>query len=1093
MLRKKRKRTMKLRSYLLSDENIYLAIYAVRSYVFDPQLLDSDDKKLLNDLMDPFDEETIFEVITDVKGIIKHILDEDDYLFKTQVYFKPKEYQNGECIYRPIHTAKLDQLIAMVAIMHPLIYEIATRDEEWKLNLSNYSRLIPKNFYGNRVSKKPEDLFKKWNYQYKKFTQKANEYFKTFHETREYKYELKLDLVNFFPSVDPLIVYEILIENIPVTFNDPEDIGVFKTIVYKLLLCKVTNLESDLAIKNYYGKSGDNFMYTKGIAQGLPQSYFFGNICMIKIADIFDEFWGGKALYYVDDSYIYTNKKIENEDEFKKQLEMLNDEIREITQNYINLALVDSCVSGKLCWKGFRETLNKAEESAYGIKVHTNGKSTYTDIQESKEGEIYLRTLSREASQIGTDIFSTYSEDEDETMLHRTQILLNTIEKEIDINKKENEGYAKKLERYYKFFKYREIKLRLRTEKNLPSEMFKVLLGDTEIDNTQEIYFLLKECRIDTEKFFNNFKHDIWQVAMSLLIANTVDEHADIREYIRDIIDKAYPAGMLSCSYINRMYKDYIDNKEMYLQPNSYATLERQTNIKLIRYANMNSKILKDSFEGVWLKELKEDILTSFGICSEKFTKTSIIVNRNTNRLQRMFLNAVYSKMFKVSLSEDVVLNSYDKKGISYGELRTLVYLRNINCDINEFIRWKMDIMGPENSQIADYTIFEVIGAYKKYVIASEYIDNLIMVHKYTCDVWKNGAKHLYFYTLHNQEHAVDLAKNIIKIIKVISYLRISNYDYYILFIACYLHDISMVRIASESDFLLDRDESEKIVTEIESDWISQKSAGDIKNIIIKTYKSVDSFFEKKIRSRHGEDSGEEIRSRDELEFLDPSIRESVADIAESHMKDIKDIYYSRGDAKNRLISYKFDKILLRFADLLDMSEHRVSKPILNHNIDNMSEISAFHWVSHLMTEGYSLVSRYDISDDENVKSNLIPGRITETVILSIYVNLAQFSKMKCANCSFGVIDEKTLSDKGFTIEMIGDGKTCSSEKCNFLCRWFNKKNEYLVQEMQALEAYLSRVPVTERFYNTKIKIKVVIQNPMDISDEQFEILKKNI
>ena len=46
---------------------------------------------------------------------------------------------------------------------------------------------------------------------------------------------------------------------------------------------------------------------------------------------------------------------------------------------------------------------------------------------------------------------------------------------------------------------------------------------------------------------------------------------------------------------------------------------------------------------------------------------------------------------------------------------------------------------------------------------------------------------------------------------------------------------------------------------------------------------------------------------------------------------------------------------------------------------------------------------------------------------------------------------------------------------------------------MQALEAYLSRVPVTERFYNTKIKIRVVIQNPMDISDEQFEILKKNI
>lgn len=45
------------------------------------------------------------------------------------------------------------------------------------------------------------------------------------------------------------------------------------------------------------------------------------------------------------------------------------------------------------------------------------------------------------------------------------------------------------------------------------------------------------------------------------------------------------------------------------------------------------------------------------------------------------------------------------------------------------------------------------------------------------------------FNTLHNQEHAVDLVKNIIKIVKVFSYFKISNYDFYALFIACYLHD----------------------------------------------------------------------------------------------------------------------------------------------------------------------------------------------------------------------------------------------------------------------------------------------------------------
>lgn len=265
------------------------------------------------------------------------------------------------------------------------------------------------------------------------------------------------------------------------------------------------------------------------------------------------------------------------------------------------------------------------------------------------------------------------------------------------------------------------------------------------------------------------------------------------------------------------------------------------------------------------------------------------------------------------------------------------------------------------------------------------------------------------------------------------------------------------------------------------------------KKTIIETYKAVDNFFENKIRSKHAKDSAEEIRRRKELEFLDASVRENVAEIAESHMMDTKDIYYLKGDAKSRLISYKFDKILLRLADLLDMSEHRVSKPILNHNIGNMSLESAFHWVSHLLTEGYTLISSYDIEGDARMQSNLSPGSIRETIVLSVYVNMSQFSKMDSKHCNSGRINEEMLCNNSFVIELLGEGENCSSEKCNFLCRWFNDKNIYLVQEMQALEAYLSRVPLTERFYNTKILIKVVVKNPTDISDEQFEILKKKI
>lgn len=1081
---------MKLREFIVSDENIYLAIYAVKSYVFDPQLLDREDKELLNSLMDPFNEEIIFKVIEDVKQIVLRIIDDDNYLFESQVYFKPKDYVEGEPVYRPIHTAKLEQLIAMVAVLHPLIYEIPDGRDSWKLNLSNYSRLIPNNFYGNRVSTRPEDLFKKWNIQYKLYTQKANEYFKTYHESKEYKYELKLDLKNFFPSVNPLVVYGILIENRPVTLFSEEDILVFKTIVSKLLVCKITNLDTEYAKERYYEVAHAKSEYTKGIAQGLPQSYFFGNICMIEISKIFDDFYNGKSVYYVDDSYIYTNEEIGENVQFEEQLRSVNKEIYKMTSRYIKNAKEDRFVKRYLFYEN--------ADADYVIEVHLNGKSTYTEIQKSKSGEIYLRTLSREASQIGNDITSTYSEEEDIAMLHRTEALLEAIKLELN-GDSVDAGYADKLERYYKFFKYRVIRLKLKTENSLVPELFEALLDEFEDEENEERnwYEKLSQSSIDVKSFFNNYKHDIWQVAISMLISNTVYEyeHKSIREYIRKIIREIYSLEMSKCSYIQRTFDDYLNEKEVRNVSNCYATLEKQVNRKMVRYANMNSEILKKNFDGVLIEGLKKNILTSFAICSDAFINVCKFVEMNSYRLQRMFLNAIYSKIFKVTLSEDVVLNSYDKKGITYGELRVLVYLRNTTCDIRKFFKWKIDPMSAENLQNVDYTIFKVLGAYKRYVIFPDNIDNLIVIHKYTCDVWKNGAKHLYFYTLHNQEHAVDLVKNIIKIVKIFSYFKISNYDFYVLFIACYLHDISMVRIASENDFLLDKGESETITTDLEMKWDSSKSTGEVKKAIVETYKAVDEFFERKIRTKHAKDSAEEIRKRHELDFLDESVRECVAEIAESHMMDTKDIYFIKGDAKNRLISYKFDKILLRIADLLDMSEHRVSKPILNHNIDNMSLCSAFHWVSHLLSEGYTLFSEYNSTQDGSKISNLSPGSITETVILSVFVKLSQFSKMNPQSCTCGILDGESLSSEGFTIKLLDDKSNivCESEKCNFLCRWFNEKNNYLIKEMQALENYLGRIPVKERFYNTKILIRVVVTNPTNITDAQFDVLRRKI
>ena len=76
---------MNFRDFVISDENIYLAIYAVKSYVFDPQLLNRKDKKLLMRLSDPFNESLILQLIEKIRGNIVEILDTEK-LFDVQVY-----------------------------------------------------------------------------------------------------------------------------------------------------------------------------------------------------------------------------------------------------------------------------------------------------------------------------------------------------------------------------------------------------------------------------------------------------------------------------------------------------------------------------------------------------------------------------------------------------------------------------------------------------------------------------------------------------------------------------------------------------------------------------------------------------------------------------------------------------------------------------------------------------------------------------------------------------------------------------------------------------------------------------------------------
>lgn len=239
--------------YLLSDENIYLSVYSLNSYVFEYNLLEADDRILYHRLQDKFDRVCVDNTISKVRNRIIELLDEDNYI-EAKVYFKPKKIsESGEMDFRPLHTTDLITQISIVSMLHLFIYEIPEEGEKSpKLRLSNLSRLIPSDFYGNRVSVKPEYLFKPWKQQYQKYNQNSNDALKKYHTSLEYKYEVTLDLKNFFPTINPIIIYHYIIGRLPAYMTEKE-MHLMKMVLRKLLFCRlITKL--DRRMKEQYYK-----------------------------------------------------------------------------------------------------------------------------------------------------------------------------------------------------------------------------------------------------------------------------------------------------------------------------------------------------------------------------------------------------------------------------------------------------------------------------------------------------------------------------------------------------------------------------------------------------------------------------------------------------------------------------------------------------------------------------------------------------------------------------------------------------------------------------------------------------------------------
>ncbi|MBR5971519.1 MAG: hypothetical protein IK017_02575 [Paludibacteraceae bacterium] len=1111
---------MKLFDKILDERNIFNSIFCMESYVFDKGLLDTaepvclhnegnveetiavNDLELYYALADKHNIDLISKVIKCCHQRLEWVMSDKENLFDITVYFKIKKYENDKLGFRPIHTARLIDLICMVSILNCLMFDDDL--DKGVRKLSDLSKLLPHNFYGNIPCTNVQYLFHKWQTKYKEYTDEIIEHCRTYQKNHNYKTEVSLDIKNFFPSISPKMMYDYIISKLSKTYDTDKN-GLCCAVV-KLLYFNMSSKNIKPWKEYYYPEgtdlSGTNQYMNYGIPQGLPQSYFFGNLCMIEIKRLLmqDNTFKGDAYFYVDDSVIYIQSKLD-EDKFKNRIDALNDSLKE------------KCKKAKKANNTLPNFVNEdslafQSKLDYTIKFHEKGKSTFTHIDDADNQYGPIANITRE-TYMNSDLSYNLDEIDDHVSLVKLEALDKVISREIgklvdkqnDAAKEEKNGEVlasklKLLRRVKKYFLYRNRLLKIREE------------GNPNMDDFCERFL---EKANDPEKFFEQYEEDIFKTEYRLIIQNLRKKEAE--DFKQKIIE--FEKQLLhNCNVNVQGIQDSLFYAKDVETSCIIKSMSQDSYVSLIRWARENFKSLKCMETDKQLGKLREFL--SIEKSEDKDTKDCIGKMRNQGfaeahftqfvmkasaEYQRKILNVFFSEIIDVIPSDSLSLSKKNARRFKYIELRILAYLRNKNFDLEQFEEFVEHINEKDisNQMGIDIGVLEVLNLFIRNVRNPEWVDSLIVTHRLTKGLWYNGSKFLNSYTLHNEEHAVTLITKSLELTNRIDYFALKNVDYYILFLACYLHDISMVihpdlgRLSSESgknmtliaDLMLQMEKEVGKFDEIDYTGKKDSRYKDAGNFLIKVFNEVYGYFEALVRDNHAKDSAKFIRERSNslLNYLEPTLLSFVAKVSESHGYDVMDVYGLKSRAQDDTISLKYLMILIRLADLLDVANDRVNYHLLRQNLRNLSATSKFHWISHLVTD--KIVLKTDYTTDE--KAGMGDKPITEEINIELYLNVKQLTVAKKAKRCKGCKLKNEKQEDCLRIRITGSDD-CSEKNCTILCSWMMRKHDWLIKELIALNDYLYSVNNT--LFKTKINFIIHYRDDMRLDADMFDCVQ---
>jgi Reverse transcriptase (RNA-dependent DNA polymerase) len=460
---------------------------------------------------------------------------------------------------------------------------------------------------------------------------------------------------------------------------------------------------------------------------------------------------------------------------------------------------------------------------------------------------------------------------------------------------------------------------------------------------------------------------------------------------------------------------------------------------------------------------------------------------------QDIFYDITPIKMWKESFITlfnqlfDITIDTRNKDiskyiGLQSWQFRIVNYLLNGKFTLSSFVEFVLEVLKKQEQfeiiNSVDANQLKLVHLVRHYVPELELQDKFIQVIHFVENSWKNGAKECNFYTLHNHEHGTYLVWKLHEIFEKSGFsIYLNSKEAFRLFTACFLHDIGMLSSPTKQRlFNKNEKDVQYLMTEISSVVEVASSISNEKNIlelpyIYEIYSQVEQFRESIVRNEHPFVSERELVGDYPKLSLSVAERRDIGVISAAHGEIKSNVNYISEvlhDGKHP-IRLKLLSLLLRLADLCDVTKERVKKEILERNYDRMGKVSVSHWIKHLSVENLIIES---IEADNILKPVVININIEHNYLPSGNVDKDKLKKKCGLKCKIIEKDEDvdgkehSLFRTGKTIipENNSEFKYFDEDNCGITCAFINDAYKWFYAELIYLNMYFKQKNINVRF-----------------------------